>query len=373
MKRNLARALVLAAAMAAGTSVFAQVTINGYYRAGAKQTIDANSKSSLAFTDRIRLNLSYAAADDMFGFKARLQADSSGTTSGFQNLFLNGVSSTISGTTITNAVSAPSVLKYGYAYGKLFDGVLKLSAGKLDITDYAVYESTGNYYLGLVSTESPVLGTYLLGAQSGNTTGFAAQTWLVEGLSVAATARVDGSDLAVHHFGVDAYYLIPGFGKAIVASQFGSYSATAASASDDFSKSYVSGGFQYTGFAGLSATAAVRYNGADKNAIGAVAIVEYSKGPLFANVSTDLDFTNAQTYVEGEVSYLVIPQLKVRAYGAYDDKASNKALTLDKVAYDTTVLGAELSCPIGKGEIMAGVRYGDKSNLQFPIIVKANF
>jgi hypothetical protein len=367
MKRNLSRALaVAAAALVLGASAYAQVTVNGYYRVGGRENIDASGNQVLKFDDRIRLNLSYAAADDMFGFKARLQANSSGTTSGLATLFLNGVSSTISGTTITNAVTAPSVVKYAMGYAKFFDGQLKVTGGLLSISDYQVYENIGNIYLGLVTTDSPALGS---SSFLNSKTGVLAQAWPIEGLSVAAVTVADGSAIDLNHFGLDAYYLLPGFGKAILNTQLGSYSATAASASNDLSKSFVSAGFQYSGFAGLSATGALRYNGAAKNAVGAIAIVEYSKGPLFADLSSDLDFTNAKTYLEGEVSYVVLPQLKVRGYGAFDAGAKNNVLA----SSSTYTAGADLVFPVGKGELMAGVNYGDKSSISFPILVKANF
>jgi hypothetical protein len=179
-----------------------------------------------------------------------------------------------------------------------------------------------------------------------------------------------------HHLGLDAYYLIPGLGKAIVASQLGIYNAVAASASDDLSRSFISAGFSYFGLPGLTVTAVLRSTYTNKAAaIGAVEIVEYSAGPIFADVSSDVDFTNSHYYLEGEASYLVIPQLKVRVYGGYTDNATiqNKVIAINGNAANTQCLGADLVFPIGKGEIQAGVVYGDKANLQVPFLVKANF
>ena len=107
-----------------------------------------------------------------------------------------------------------------------------------------------------------------------------------------------------------------------------------------------------------------------------VAIVEYSSGPFFANVSGDADFTNSHYYLEGEASYLMIPQVKVRVYGAFADVANaniNLALTNTTAVANQYSVGADLVFPVGKGEIQAGVVYGDKANIQFPILVKANF
>lgn len=380
-KRSFARAFAVAAAMAVGASAFAQVTINGYYRVGARDNIDAAGNQSVNFDDRIRLNLSYAAPDDMFGFKARLQADAKTVTStaigaaaatttvysGWQNLFLNtlALDSKSNGTDL-----APASLSYAQAYAKFFDGVIKATAGLLSVSDYQVYENTGNLYLGKVATDAPALGSY---SYLNSKTAALLQAWPVEGLSVAAVSVLDGSAIDLSHLGLDAYYLVPGLGKVIIASQLGSYNIDGTKASNDIAKSFASAAFQYLGFPGLSATAALRFNGAAKNAISAIAIVEYSAGPLFANVSADADFSNSIYYAEGELSYAVLPQLKVRGYGAYDYNAAGKALTLDKAKYDTVAGGADLVFPVGKGEVSAGVRVGDKSVVQVPVLVKVNF
>jgi hypothetical protein len=379
MKRSLIRALMVAAAMAVGASAFAQLAFNGYYRVGSMSNVDSGGNEATAFQDRIRLNISFAAADDMYGFKTRLQKDSSGTTSALVGLFTNGVASTgttnlVTGaTTIANTVTAPADIRYGYGYAKLLDGMVKLSAGYLDLTDYSVAENTGNYYFGKVYTDDLTgANTGIQSGQTGRYLGTALQVWPIEGLSVAATIRTDGSTIAAHHLGFDAYYLLPGIGKAIIASQFGLYSSTAASASNDLAKSFVSAGFQYLGLAGLSATAALRstyVNNAE--AFGAIAILEYGAGPLFANLSTDVDLTNSHYYFEGEVAYLVIPQVKIRGYGAYNDVPTG-SIAINGINNKYSV-GADLVLPVGKSEIQAGVVYGDQANLQFPILIKANF
>jgi hypothetical protein len=381
MKLSLSRAIAVAAALALSiVPAFAQLTINGYYRVGSMTNVPKDASATMtAFQDRIRLNISFAAPDDMFGFKARLQKDSAGNSSALVGLFTNGsVGTGAANGVFTAGTGAPPILKYGYGYGKLLDGVAKLSAGYLDLTDYSVAENTGNYYFGNVFTDDLTgANTGILSGQKGRFLGSALQIWPIEGLSVAATLRTDGSAVAAHHLGFDAYYLIPGLGKAIASSQLGVYSATAASASDELSRSFVSGGFSYFGFPGLTATAVLRSTYSNSAAaIGAVAIVEYNAGPIFADISTDVDFTNSHYYLEGEASYIVIPQVKVRVYGAMADAASNNinlSLTNTLVVANKYSVGADLVLPIGKGEIQAGVVYGDVANIQFPILVKANF
>jgi hypothetical protein len=369
MKRNLARVLVLAAAMAAGATAFAQVTINGYYRGGVADLTNG-AGSSVGIVDRLRLNLSYAAPDDMYGLKARLDATSAsdGKTSGWVNL-------------LTNAGATP---RYAEGYAKLFDGALKFTAGKLEIGDYSVYQNIGNYYLGNVGTESPVFGKYLLSNGKGNTTGGIVQLFPIEGLSLAASVGTpDTNTPNLHDFGVHGYYLIPGVAKLLVTSQLGQSKLTGASATtDDISKAFVSAGVQYLGVPGLTATAAYRYDNTDS---GAVAIVEYTQGPLFVDVAGDSDFgpTVSQQgwYAEYEVSYLVIPQLKVRTYGALSSKVNyGVSDTLAIIAGSNGALignqylfGGDLVFPIGKGEIVAGVAWADQAGMQIPLMVKVNF
>lgn len=390
MKLSLSRALAFAAVIAASTvPAFAQLTFNGYYRVGSMTNVDTSGNAASYFQDRIRLNISFVAPEDVFGFKTRLQADSYNTQSGLVRLFINGVSIATTGTApagggAITATSAATVtpptgdIKYAYGYGKLLGGMVKLSAGYLDLTDYSVAENTGNYYFGNVFTDDITgVNTGLMSGQKGRFLGTALQVMPIDGLSVAATMRTDGSSVMAHHLGLDASYLIPGLGKAIVTSQLGVYSTSAASVSDNLSRSFVSAGFSYIGFPGLTATGALRATYANNaNAFGFIEIVEYSAGPVFADLSSDFDFTNSHYYMEGEVSYLVIPQIKVRVYGAVADAATtniNLALSNYSAVANTYSMGADLVFPIGKGEVQAGVVYGDKANIQFPVLVKANF
>lgn len=416
MKRYFIRAITIAVVMAVSASAFAQLTINGYYRVGGIGNIPTRGNDSVGFSDRIRLNISYAASDDMFGFTTRLQGNSLVGTmnSGLQNLFISKVTTTtVNGTTVVNGVSY-SAIKYGMAYVKFLDGAVKVSAGLLDIKDYSVCQSVTNPYFGQVYTDNIAPGSSLLAGQTGNTQGAIVQIWPVENFSIAGVMRVDGNSVNLHDFGVDAYYNVPGIGKVIISSQLGSFDTNtttictvpqATNASDDITKSFVSAGFSYTGIQGLTATAAFRYNNltninsyttaSGDGSVGGVAIVEYTQGPLFADVAADLDLTNSRNYFEGEVSYLVIPQMKVRAYGAQylcqggsfmNGKSSimpgnfirselGVGTTSANIDNDTYLYGLDLVFPAGngKGELDVGVNYGDWSNVSFPVLVKVNF
>jgi hypothetical protein len=412
------RTLAIAAFfLAFGASAFAQLTFNGYYRVGGvydsnndSRAYSAGRENLTTLSDRIRLNISYAAQDDMYGFKSRLQADAAYSTSGsptsaIANLFTNSVSSKTTtddktkdkaGNLVYTTTTANTWgnLKYGFGYAKFLDGTLKFSAGKLDVTDYMVTTSTANIYTGNVFTDSPTVITgSLLGGQKGNTTGAMLQVWPIEGLSVAATARTgDGSAYyKTHNYGIDAYYMLPGIGKAILTSNLGYFGASSTTVNsgdsinkqEGLDKSFVSAGFSYTGFPGLTATAAYRYNGYVANddgkyeaANGAIAIAEYKSGPIFGSIAGDFDLTNSRYYLDGEASYLIIPQVKVRGYFMY---ANSTIYTYSKINLNGNTLannslyGVDVVLPVGNAEASVGLAYADKAKIQIPLLVKANF
>lgn len=400
MKRTLARTLAIAAFFAFGASAFAQLVFNGYYRVGGAFDSDSSKYYSSApdkivtLTDRIRLNISYAAPDDMYGFKTRLQADQSisstgSATSAIANLFTDTATTTATGTGTPAAAKYTTTntwgnFKYAMGYAKFLDGTVKFTAGKLDVTDYMVAQNTANIYLGNVFTDEPSIAYgSLLGGQKGKTTGALIQTWPIENLSAAFLIRTDGTqEYKTHHYGIDAYYNVPGIGKAILASSLGYYAA-GNNDQEKLDKSFASLGFTYTAYPGLSATAAYRYNGYVLNSDGeykasngAIAIVEYSSGPLFADLSGDFDFTNSHSYIEGEVSYQVIPQVKVRGYFGYTESttANFSGITLNGSSMaNNSLYGADIVLPIGKAEASLGLAYADKAKIQMPLIVKASF
>jgi hypothetical protein len=400
MKRPISRMLTIAAFLAFGASAFAQLTFNGYYRVGGVYDSDGIKSYSAApdnlvtLQDRIRLNISYAAPDDMYGFKSRLQADtaysSSGApTSAIANLFVNSSTTKATGTGTPAAATYATTdtwsnWKFAEGYAKFLDGMFKVSAGRLDITDYEVAQNVGNVPLGYVYSDETAVNAPLLGGQKGKTTGAILQTWPIENFSAAVVMRTDGTQYyKTHHYGLDAYYMVPGVGKALFASNLGYLGATTNNTQETLDKSYASLGFSYTGYPGLSATAVYRYNGYVLNsegkysyANGAVAIVEYSSGPLFADLSGDFDFTNSHRYIEGEVSYLIIPQVKVRGYFGYTDSTTMDTnvvqLYVNSIACNS-LMGVDIVLPIGKTEVSLGLDYADKAKIQIPLLVKANF
>ena len=398
MKRSFTRLFTIAAFLAFGASAFAQLAFNGYYRVGGVYDSDSSTYYSsaadklLTLSDRIRLNISFAAPDDMYGFKSRLQADqaisSTGSaTSAIANLFTDSATTTAatsgSKTTYTTT-NAWSNWKFAEGYAKFLDGMVKLTAGRLDVTDYMVTQSVTNIYLGNVFTDEPsVAYGSILGGQKGNTTGALLQTWPIENLSAAVMVRTDGSqEYKTHHYGLDAYYMVPGIGKALFASNLGYYAAST-NAMEKLDKSFASLGFSYTGYPGLTATVAYRYNGYVLNgdgdykaAHGAIAVVEYSAGPLFADLAGDFDLTNSHRYFEGEVAYAIIPQVKVRGYFGYTESTTTNTniikLNGSSMA-NNSLMGADIVLPVGKAEASLGLAYADKAKIQIPLIVKANF
>jgi len=362
-------------AMIVPVAAFAQLSFGGYYRAGGIYVAPASGTSTLTFSDRLRLNVAFASANDLYGFKFRLQGN--GSTSGPGAGGSSG---------IYNAFTNAGTLQYGFGYMTFLDKKLKLSAGVLDVTDYEVAQHVGNLYLGNVFTDETKPGSPVLGGEKGNTTGAMAQLEPVTGLSIGIYSRIAGTDLSVSDLGIAASYVIPNTGKIIVDSSLGNY----ASASNDIGKSRVTGVFSFTGVKGLSATAGVRYDGhtafgnANNGAIGALAIVEYTTGPLFLDLAADLDLTNSAQYVESEVDYKIISPLTLRAYGAYDSSALYaKAGSTGAAVANNEMIGADLVIPFTvpasagspstSAELDAGIVYGNKSNIGVPVLVKVNF
>jgi hypothetical protein len=407
MKRALARTLAIAAFLAFGAAAFAQLTFNGYYRTGGvydsdmTRTYTTGVKNMIDLADRIRLNISYAAPDDMYGFKSRLQADTGYTSSGQPTsaiaMLFSDQTGTFANVNDGKTYDTWTNWKFAEGYAKLLDGMIKISAGRLDITDYEVVQNTANIYLGDVYSDEYQVNKPLLGGQKGNTTGAIVQVFPIENFSAAAVVRADDTAAyKTHHYGFDAYYMLPGIGKALFNSNLGYYGnvpsagSTSAATNNTYEKlsnSVANLGFSYTAFPGLSATAVYRYNGyvtnnkgqVGKYANGAVGIFEYTQGPLFADIATDCDFNNSHEYVEGEVSYLIVPQFKVRGYFGYTDSTTAGAGTnnviqqyVDSVACNS-LIGVDFVVPIGKAEASLGYVYTDKAGVQIPLLVKANF
>jgi hypothetical protein len=385
MKRVLPLILAIAAAVIVPATAFAQLTWNGYYRTGGTYYAPSsgNGPNAFEYGDRLRLNVSYAAAEDLFGAKFRLQGN--GETQPLTKASPYGTSA-VTTYGIPDAFTDSNTLQYGEAYVNLFGGVAKVSMGKLDITDYEVVQQyVGNQFFGNVYTDELQPGKTLLGGQKGNTTGGILQVKPIDNLSVAMFSRIDGTDFNAHELGFAAYYAIPDLGKLVFNTSLGHYlgaSGTLSNAvSDDLGKSYLSLAFAYTGVKNLSATAGLRYDGdtmynAKYNAATSViAIVDYNMAdllPMTLDIAADLDFANASSYVEGEVNYAIVPQVKVRAYGEYDSTLSIQKLNFAGLA-NTYTLGGDLVLPAGKAELSAGLVYGDKTNLGIPLLIKANF
>ncbi len=378
MKRVLPFILAIAAAIIVHASAFAQLTWNGYYRTGGGYYAPSSGAQAFNYADRLRLNISYVDADNLFGAKFRLQGNGVSNPAGVANG---------QGYGFVNAFSSGP--KYGYAFVNLFGGVVKVTSGKLDITDYEVVQQYEyDQFLGNVYTDALQPGTALLGAQCGTTTGAIVQVQPMAGLSVAMFDRIDGSSFNAHDLGFAAAYTVSGLGKVLFNSSIGHYAPNSGSAlagnatADDFSKSYFSLAFSYTGVKNLTATAGLRYDGdtmynsSYNTATSLIAILDYNMAdllPMTVDLATDLDFANANSYVEGEINYTVAPQLKLRPYGEYDSTSSLVKLNYAGKA-NKYMVGCDLVFPAGKAaEFDAGFNYGDQTNLGIPLLVKANF
>ncbi len=392
MKRVLPFILAIAAAIIVPASAFAQLAWDGYYRTGGTYYAPATGNVAFEYGDRMRLNVSYAVPDDLFGVKFRLQGNGSSNP----------------GTTMYGIINAFSANpQYGEAYINLFGGVVKVSAGKLDITDYMVSDTKFilDQYLGNIYTDDVKPNTPLLGGQKGNTTGGIVQVKPIDNLSVAVFSDMDQNNWQSNYLGVSAYYAIPSVGKVLFNSQLGHhYGASGYAGSDayssDLGESYASLFFSYTGMKNFTATVGVRYDGntvwnANYNtAVGpaesVIALIDYDMSdmvPMTIGLGTEVDVTNGVGYTEGEINYAFIPQLKLRVYGMWDTTASVEAMNFANVysnpyiassatkpnQADNELVGADLVFPVGKAELSAGVVYGNNTNIGIPILVKANF
>lgn len=336
---------------------FSQVSVGGYYRAGGIYAVPSSGTNALNYADRLRLDGSFASPDNLFGLKFRLQG--------------NGASSGATGFVPT--FSTAGAIQYGFGYVRLLGGRMSISAGKLNITRYEVAQHVGNYFLGNVFTDETQPGSPILGGEKGNTTGAIVQAAPISGLNLGLYTHIDGTNISTEDFGAVASYDLHGIGKVLVNSAFGNYST----ANPSFAKSYVNAAFAYTAIRGLHASLGVRfdgetpYAGGNNAAVGIVGIVEYKAGPLFVDLATDSDLSNAHAYVEGEVDYAVLPKLKLRAYGAYD--STGTYAKVDSIGNNET-FGGDVVVPVSKGaEIDAGVVYGNNSNVAVPVIVKVDF
>ncbi len=307
------KAIVLLLALAVlGGAVFAQATVNGYVRAKADFS-DAGS----AFATRVRLNISYTTEDKNAYAFVRLQSSD---------------------------YNAPSV-SYAYARVNLFDGMAKLTGGKLANYDYNLGSGVSEYLLGNVSNDG-----YALDAAKG----MLLQVMPVEALSIGvAYLPTVGTAVTLSDFGFNVKYDIASVGSVIVESTMASTVAD----------SRYSASFSFTGVEGLTASAGYK-SAMSKGSI--YGIFDYTMSGITFEVAPEYNLDTSGIYVEGYASTAINDTLSLNVLGAYDTDVVN----LD----GTYLFGLELLYKISaKGLIQTGLTYADVTGIAVPLVVKVSF
>jgi len=332
------KAIVLLLALTVlGGAVFAQATVNGYVRA-----ITTVTDGSVAYADRIRLNLGYTSEDEVVKMFARLQGDST---------------------------AAPTP-QYAWGSVKLFDGMAKITAGYLGNWDYEFGTGISNYKLGNVSNDADYIDQIK---------GVMVEAFPIDGLSFAGVYTPDGS-LTIGDLYFATKYALEGTGTAIVDADLDSNDAMRIGAA-----------FQFTGVENLSATAGYEYI---KDNMSVLGIIDYAMGDLSVQVAPQYFLDKSGLYIEGYVSYKM-GNAQFNLVGAYDQDSVNlktKAVpaswtlsstngtsttyteTAAKAATASTYLfGVEAIYNVGKAQLELDFYYDEVAEWSIPLTVKVSF
>jgi len=355
------KAIVLLLALTViGGAVFAQVTVSGY----DKVSLNFNETGAM-ITDGIRININGADADGVYGFKTRFE--------GSANAYAPKLVPDFTGDGTADALAKNDFgVTYAYAYGKFFDGMLKLTAGKLDIYDYQYSAGANNQVLGNTAND----GFGGLGYAS-RPAAFLAQVFPVEGLNVGVAympGRLPNGAFEYNTFNLTKLY----YGVKYDTDMFGIlYEGNWKG--NDFDMIRHSLSFNYTGVENLMATVGYKgAYGATDWTHGAYALLGYTMDKLYVEFDVDAVIApDVKLYLEGAVEYDV-GLAKLRGFFAYDDEVGN--LTYSKVTYEDSVnefqVGAEASVPFGNAgltEFNVGFNYADDYGWKIPMFFRVAF
>jgi hypothetical protein len=310
------------------TSAFAQLTITGYSRGTAYYMPSAATPGSMLY--RLRMNYSYNDPNGTFGAWGRLQSDSYAT---------------------------PALL-YGYAWANFFNKTVKLNAGYLANYDYMVGSGLSDYKLGNICTDA-----YIGDEQKG----ILAQFMPTPALNVGVT-YIPAATLSAGDFTASGKYSIDKVGNLMVNFR----------PSDATNNLFASGAFEFTGVAGLDATACVEYGGTGfwhgyaANQLTLIANLTYAQGPFKVQVAPVYNLTGSSIYVEGGAQYKVTKDLTLRVIGAYD-QTGTACLGGGTSPADKYLVGFEASQAVGNGYVLAGVWYDANAKINVPVGLKVVF
>lgn len=307
MKKLLA--VLLALCVIAGFAS-AQITFSGYDKAKATYASDV-----VTYANDLWLSAAATSDDKNFALRAQFDISSTGAT--------------------------PFTVSYAYGYAKFFDGMFKLTAGKLYNFDYYLGSNLSNNQTGNVSN-----GNLMFGYKQ-NAILF--QIYPVEGLSIAVLNKPTANYVDIDDWKFDVSYDLANIGTFVA--YFNPANDLAASAA----------GFGFNLSAVENLTAQVGYIGLASHTIWG--IFGYTAGDLYAEVSGQYTI-DASYYAEAGVEYTLANGMALRAFGGYDGDQS--------VLGADYIVGGELNIPMGKGEINLGVNY-TADTLSVPVYAKFVF
>jgi len=362
--------LLLALIVAAGA--FAQVTVAGYDKAKVTYTsLEADADPVAAtdevfagatFSDEIRFNLTANDPDGKFGFSGRFQGTST-----------NGADD-----------GAIFAVKYMYGWANFLDGMITVSAGRLNEGSFSFGQNEANSIQGNLNTEAAPGGTF--------------GTIEITTFFDVTDIRTQSMELALNPMaGLKAAVIYTPAGTAaeeIAGSDFkfgATYSvenllniktmwmASAENTAIDYDGGDILGhvSAEYVGVENLSAVAGVKImNDTEDPFFGIYTIVGYTMDALFFEVAgqfnTETDILDASYYVEGNVEYTT-EAYSVRAFGQFNDSEQESVRLFDLGGVGDYLIGAELSLPVGGGEFNVGFNYGDESEFALPVYLKIAF
>jgi hypothetical protein len=352
--------LLLALIVAAGA--FAQVTVAGYDKAVVTYTNhedDVTGDAGAGFSDEIRFNLTAKDADGKYGFSGRFQGTSQ------------------------NATSNDFVVKYMYGWANFLDGMITLSAGRLNEGSFSFGQNEANSIQGNMDTEKAPGGTFgtvkittFFDVTDIRTQSMELALNPMAGLKAAVIYTPAGADteLAGSDFKFGATYSVENLLN-IKTMWMSSAENTAIAYDGGDILGHVSA--EYVGVENLSAVAGVKImNDTEDPFFGIYTIVGYTMDALFFEVAgqfnTETDILDASYYVEGNVEYTT-EAYSVRAFGQFNDSEQDSVRLFDLGGVGDYLIGAELSLPVGGGEFNVGFNYGDESEFALPVYLKIAF
>lgn len=344
--------VLLALAVLTG-GAFAQLTVAGYNK--AKVTYNSDTKVG-TYGDEIRYNLTGNDKDGNFGFSARFQ----GTSSGYiPKADLNQDGKIDSQDTIVDANGAPVnfgtmdfAVVYSYGWAKFFNGAVKLSMGKINEGGYQFGQNEANSIQGNVSSE--------VSADFKDIRTKSMEVTLAPMAGFAFSMIYTPNDTIT---GTDFKYLASYSVEKLL-------NIKVAATGNAEKKILATSGVEYVGTENLDAVVGLKMENDGDAFYGIYSIVGYKMDKLFIEGAGQYNTAGKTAlkgyYVEGNVEY-TDTGYSVRGFGQYQ---KDNDLAGDGNKY---LVGAEVSFPVGTGELNAGLNYGDVTKASIPVYLTINF